>query len=96
MEATLDTLGHVYSGLGDHEQAASYLTRALEVSRSLGMRDRQADALIHLGDAHEAMGNEDCARAAWREALDIMAGLEHLDAAAVRERLARQNARPGT
>ncbi|WP_033341070.1 hypothetical protein [Catenuloplanes japonicus] len=47
----------------------------------------RADFLHHLGDAHEADGDRDAARAGWSEAWGILLQLGHPDADGVRAKL---------
>jgi tetratricopeptide (TPR) repeat protein len=50
-------LGDAYHGLGDYQQAATSLLRALPVFRDHSARHFQAVCLLKLGYAYEAMGS---------------------------------------
>jgi hypothetical protein len=50
-------------------------------------RSNEAEILTHLGDSHEALGDLDSARDAWRQALVILEDLDHPDAAQLRAKL---------
>jgi DNA-binding SARP family transcriptional activator/tetratricopeptide (TPR) repeat protein len=83
-----DTLGYAHHHLGEHAEAVSGYLRALDLCRELGDRYLEADILTRLGDAHLAANEPKATRDAWQEALDILTGLDHPDAAQVRVRLA--------
>jgi DNA-binding SARP family transcriptional activator/predicted negative regulator of RcsB-dependent stress response len=85
--ATWDSLGYIHHHRGEHRDAITCYQRSLDVFRSLGDRYWTADVLVHLGDSHLAAGAAAAARAAWREALEILEDLHHPDADAVRSRL---------
>lgn len=57
----------------------------------LGVRLGEAESLEHLGDAHQAAGADEEARAAWRAALAILDDLADRHAAAVRAKLAQDS-----
>ena len=57
----------------------------------MGHRDGEAEALDHLGDAHQRAGNRAAARVAWQRALDILDDLGQPRADEVRRKLT-----PGT
>ncbi|MBO3746768.1 tetratricopeptide repeat protein [Streptosporangiaceae bacterium NEAU-GS5] len=85
--AASDTLGYVGHLAGDHAQAITCFRHALELYRDLGDSYNVADVLTHLGDAEEASGRSDAARAAWLEAVDIFDALRHPAADDVRAKL---------
>jgi hypothetical protein len=53
----------------------------------VGHRDGEAEALDHLGDAHQQAGNHAAARVAWQHALDILEDLGQPAADEVRRKL---------
>ena len=48
----------------------------------------EADTLDHVGDTHQAMGDNDGAREAWQTAASILDELEHRRAAEIRAKAA--------
>ncbi len=91
---TWDSLGYAHHHLGDHLSAVGCYQHALELFRQLGDHYREAATFINLGDTHHAAGGSGAARRAWRQALAILADLDHPDAAVVRARLAALDAVP--
>ena len=89
-----DILGYAEHKLGNLAKAADYLRRALGIFRDLGDRYEQAEILTHLGDVHQTAGEPLAAAHAWQQALDILDGLHHPDAAQVRARLHRPRRSP--
>jgi DNA-binding SARP family transcriptional activator/tetratricopeptide (TPR) repeat protein/DNA-binding XRE family transcriptional regulator len=83
---SLDTLGYAHALKGDHAEAVACYRRALTACRELAIY-YQAVTLNHLGDALQAAGEPESARAAWRESLAIFDQLRHPDAAGVRPKL---------
>jgi tetratricopeptide (TPR) repeat protein len=75
-----DTMGYAYSHLGEHAQAIGCYQHAVGQYHDVGDRYYEADTLIHLGDAHRAAGEPQAARAAWEQALTILANQPHADA----------------
>ncbi|MEO3818450.1 BTAD domain-containing putative transcriptional regulator [Plantactinospora sp. B24E8] len=82
-----DSLGYIHSRLGDHAEAVTCFHRGVALFRQAGDRYCLADVLTHLGDAQRDAGDRDAARAAWREAGDILDQLGHPDGEAVRAKL---------
>ena len=74
--------------LGDYAGAIASYQHALSLCRELGPRYYQSVTLSHLGETYAASGDTTAAARAWREALDILIGLNHPDADEVRTRLA--------
>lgn len=62
-----DSLGWVLYRLGRYEEAVVEQKKAVELSKA---KDQESDGVMydHLGDIHAALGQEDEATAAWREA----------------------------
>ncbi len=60
----LDTLGWVYFQRDAPEQALKWIEQAIDTGRA------SPTMYEHLGDVHDALGNDDQARTYWREALD--------------------------
>ncbi len=63
--AILHALGHIYLMQGDPQQARVWLEKAI------GAGSVDARAFMHLGDAHEQLGDRERARHFWREALQL-------------------------
>jgi len=82
-----DSLGYVEHQLGHHRDAADCYQNALSLFRELGNRFNEADILTHLGDTRHAAGDQQEARAAWKQALDVLDDLHHPDADKVRAKL---------
>ena len=61
--------------------------RAIAIHRELGFAVPTAEALIELGDTHQAAGRPDAARAEWTRALQIFVELDHPSAGQLREKL---------
>ncbi|HKB32152.1 MAG TPA: tetratricopeptide repeat protein, partial [Streptosporangiaceae bacterium] len=80
-------LGLAYLELGEHAQARTQFTRALELDRRAEHRLGEATALAQLGRADEATGRTGAAIAAFSQARDIFDELGAPDAADVRRRL---------
>ncbi len=76
----LGKVGWYQTLLGDHR-------RAVDLLRELGARYEQTVSLRHLGDLHVAAGDPEAARAAFAEALEVLADLDHPKAEAVRATL---------
>jgi tetratricopeptide (TPR) repeat protein len=85
--ATWDSLAQVHQDLGDHGRAIECYLVALELRPGPADRYNQAATLTGLGDTYLAAGQPDAARAAWRQALDILEGLHHPGAEGIRDRL---------
>jgi DNA-binding SARP family transcriptional activator len=95
LAAVWDTTGYAYSNLGQHAQAISCYRHAVEQYRDVGDRYYEADTLIHLGDTHLAIGEPQAARAAWEQALAILAHQSHPDADQMTARLLARLRDPG-
>ena len=84
---SLDSLGYAHQQLGHHAEATACYQQALGLHRENGSRWGVAETLGHLGDTRRAAGNPQEARAAWDEALAILADLHHPDADQIRAKL---------
>jgi DNA-binding SARP family transcriptional activator len=86
--AALDSLGCAQVLAGDVAAGISSLRQAIAECED---GNRSALARIHcsLGDAHEAAGDEQAARQAWQQALDLLGDAPHPQADRVRARLRR-------
>jgi DNA-binding SARP family transcriptional activator/tetratricopeptide (TPR) repeat protein len=84
-----DSLGYVEYQLGHHHDAADCYQSALTLFRELRDLFNEAEILTHLGDARHAAGDQHEARAAWKQALDILENLHHPGADQIRAKLAR-------
>ena len=92
---TCDSLGYIHHELRRYQEATAWYQRAGDLFRETGDPYYEADTLTHLGDARHAAGNPEGARDAWQHALAILERLGHVDAVAVRARLARSRERVG-
>jgi DNA-binding SARP family transcriptional activator/tetratricopeptide (TPR) repeat protein len=82
------SIGYALHHLGRYAEAIASFEASLAGFRDLGDRRNEADLLDRLGDARLAAGDPDQAAAAWREALAVVTGLGHPDAAAIAAKLA--------
>ncbi|WP_377252840.1 AfsR/SARP family transcriptional regulator [Phytohabitans kaempferiae] len=82
-----DSLGHAHLKLGRYREAIDYYQRAVERCREFGNRHMEALKLIHLGEAHQAAGDDEATRTSWRQALAILDEVGHRDADDLRSRL---------
>ncbi len=85
--ATWDSMGYALLHLGRLENAIGCLRTAVGTIAGLHMGYYETTMLVHLGDAYNAAGDVGPARQSWREALEILEGLNHSDADQVRARL---------
>ena len=69
----LDTLGWVYFQMEDYQQAKNY------IQQSIDSGDASAEVFEHMGDVHEALGNDEQAREWWQKALDKDPERTHLN-----------------
>ncbi len=83
-----DTLGYVQLHLGYHRAAVHCLQRALRGHRAAAERDGELAALDHLGDAHDAAGEQLAAAGAWQAAAAIADELMLPDGSRIRAKLA--------
>jgi tetratricopeptide (TPR) repeat protein len=85
---TLDSLGYAWFHLGRYPEAIACYAEAIEVIGDVGDRRDHAEIMVHLGDAHQAAGEQAAAAQAWRRALAILGDLDQAAAERVRARLA--------
>jgi tetratricopeptide (TPR) repeat protein len=85
--STWDSLGFVHLGRGDRTRAIECYRNALALYRRLSDRFFEADTLTHLADAYDDLGDLGAARASLRQALAILADLDHPDAGGVAAKL---------
>ncbi|WP_329168140.1 tetratricopeptide repeat protein [Streptomyces sp. NBC_01685] len=85
--AAWDSLGYAYHQLREYECALICYERALELYRAMRDRYLEADTLRHMGDTHQVVGRPAGAAHFWRQALRILAGMGHPEAAIVRGKL---------
>jgi len=85
--AALDSLGEVHHHLGAFAEAADSYRQAADLRLELRHFQHAAASLTRLGETGIAAGDLAAARRAWAEALAILDGLDHPDAAALRTRL---------
>jgi DNA-binding SARP family transcriptional activator len=88
-----DTLGEAHFGLGDHGEAITCFRKAADISRSFGRTFYEANALTGLGDAHQAAGDLEAARRAWRRACLLLDEVGHRNAVQVQAKLQAAGAR---
>ncbi|WP_234568092.1 tetratricopeptide repeat protein [Rhodohalobacter sp. 614A] len=69
----LDTLGWVYFQMENYSQAQNY------IQQSIDSGDASAEVFEHMGDVHEALGNDEQAREWWQKALEDDPGRTHLN-----------------
>lgn len=86
--ATLDSLGFVHDGLGQHDRAVACYEQSAAIYRDLGDRFNEADTLVSLGDAERRAGRAVAGRARWAAAVAIFDEIGHPDGEQVRARLA--------
>ncbi|MFF3603881.1 BTAD domain-containing putative transcriptional regulator [Streptomyces sp. NPDC002463] len=86
---TWDSLGVVHQETGDLERAAECFRISAEGLREVGAAYNEALSLDHLGDAESAAGRPEQAREAWQKAWELLDGLRHDDAEAIRLKLRR-------
>ncbi|MEU1885542.1 tetratricopeptide repeat protein [Micromonospora rifamycinica] len=89
-----DSLGFAHHQLGRHRDALDCYRHALALWRETGERYYESVTLMHLGDSHRAAADDAAARAAWRQALDVLDRLGHPDAAQLRQRLGETRPAP--
>ncbi|MBN1172368.1 MAG: tetratricopeptide repeat protein [Micromonosporaceae bacterium] len=87
--ASHHTLGRAYHDLGDFARASASFQQSVELCQQLEEPYHEAMALDCLGDSCRAIGDQPGARRAWQRSLDILVGLNHAEAVAVRAKLAR-------
>jgi tetratricopeptide (TPR) repeat protein len=83
----LDSLGYAEQHLDNLAEATACYQRALSGAREFGDRYAEAKILTHLGDTHHACGEQQQARRAWQQALNILSDLHHPDNDQVRGKL---------
>jgi DNA-binding SARP family transcriptional activator/tetratricopeptide (TPR) repeat protein len=84
---TLDSMGFICHRSGEHEQALDFYRRAVRLWREVGAGALEAEVLERIGDTHADLGDQERARAAWRQALDHYRAQNRLTDAARVERL---------
>jgi tetratricopeptide (TPR) repeat protein len=88
-EATaLDGAGEACQALGRVDEAADLHRRAIATFRDVDAYWRLANALAHLGDALDVLGEDGQARAAWEEAARLLGAFDDPGAAALTRRVA--------
>jgi len=87
--STLDSLGYAYDHLGQRHRAIDCYKQAVALHHEHGDGYYEAITLDHLGDTHHAASDQTAARAAWRQAADILDDLDHPAAAQIHAKLTR-------
>lgn len=85
---TWDSLGYAHRALGEHVSAIACYRRSLVLYQSVDDQYGRADTLRSLGETCLEAGDPQAAREAWRASLEILTGIGHPDAAALRVRIA--------
>jgi tetratricopeptide (TPR) repeat protein len=70
----LNNLGHLYRNMGNMEKARNYLTRSLEVSKKLHIRENQLESIKQLAQLNYSDGNFSAARSFAEEVIRLTAG----------------------
>ncbi|PZG01597.1 AfsR/SARP family transcriptional regulator [Micromonospora deserti] len=84
---TWDSLGYIHQRRGRPAEAVACYRRALDLFREAGDLSNEGQTLGKLAAAHDAVGDPGAARQARQEALRILEGLGHPDAARLRGEL---------
>ena len=79
----LNAIGYAYHGLGQYERAIAYFQQELASRSELVDLYSQAVTFTYLGSYHAA-GNDDAARQAWQQALDMLESFGNPDVGHVR------------
>jgi DNA-binding SARP family transcriptional activator len=85
---TWDSLGFAHHLLGELDESVRCFERAGAAWVDLEDRYHNAATLVRLGEVHLKAGQTTSCRQAWQTAVEILDGLQHPDADAVRPRLA--------
>lgn len=85
--AALDNLGRAQLGADDVREAIVSLQQAIGLWQEVGYTFGRAATLLALGDAFDASANQQAARQAWRQGLELLGELHHPDAERVRAQL---------
>ena len=81
----MGNLGVAYADLGEVRRAIEYYEQQLEITREIGDRRGEGNALANMGNAYAQLGDPDHARDLWQQALAIYEAIEDPNAASVRE-----------
>jgi tetratricopeptide (TPR) repeat protein len=84
MADTLDSLGYAHHRLGRYPDAVAYYLRAADLYRTMANPYNEADTLAKLAKTLEAAGDPDADRACRHRFDDLLAHLDHADAARLR------------
>jgi tetratricopeptide (TPR) repeat protein len=76
---TLNGIGYAYHCLGQYDQAVAYYQEELALKSELADRYSQAVTLTNLGDTYHEADNDEAARSAWQQALDILEDFGNVD-----------------
>ncbi|MDG4786539.1 BTAD domain-containing putative transcriptional regulator [Micromonospora sp. WMMD1102] len=85
---TWGSLGRVHHHLGDRSRSLRCYDHALRLFRTIGDRHLEGITLSHVGDTHHAFGDPRAAGDVWREALQVLHEVDHVEAGRVRGKLA--------
>jgi tetratricopeptide (TPR) repeat protein len=77
--------GNTYAALGEVQRAIAYCGQQLGITREIGDRSGEGNALANMGLAYEKLENPGRARDLWQQALAIYEAIEDPAAARVRE-----------
>jgi tetratricopeptide (TPR) repeat protein len=85
--STLDSIGYCCLLLGEPDQAIIHYELAIGAYMDASDRYYLAHTLDRLGDARRAVGSDEDAHEAWRQAIDILDVMRHPDAGILRAKL---------
>ncbi|MDW5327962.1 AfsR/SARP family transcriptional regulator [Plantactinospora sp. KLBMP9567] len=85
---TWESLGRAHHHLGHRSRSLRCYDHALRLYRALGDRHLEGITLSHVGDTHHAFGDLRAAGDVWREALEVLGEVDHVEAGKVRTKLA--------
>jgi CHAT domain-containing protein/Tfp pilus assembly protein PilF len=70
--SALNSLAYLYKETGERQSALDYLTEALEISRAIGSKEGEVNALVVMGEVFEAFGDEGKALEHYLDAITIV------------------------
>ena len=76
---TFNTMGRVYTDMGQEDKALSYLNQALPLWQTLGQRTGEADALTYIGRVYNNLGQREEALKNLNDAMEIWHDIDNPD-----------------
>jgi CHAT domain-containing protein/Tfp pilus assembly protein PilF len=73
--SALNSLGYLYKETSENQKALDYLTEALAISRTIGAKEGEVDALVVMGEVYEALGEEGDALEQYLDAIEVVEGI---------------------